>query len=63
MEVRQILEKEVLNVEDIKTIFGVGKNLAYKTIRQIKSVSDRIGIVGKVHRKDYEDYINRKLNY
>lgn len=57
---RQILqEKEVLNVQDIKLIFGVGTSKAYQIMRCIKSVSDRLDIKGRVHVKDYFDYIDR----
>ena len=61
MEIKQILEKEVFNVEDVKQIFDIGTGRAYKKMREIKSISDRIGISGRIHRKDYEDYINRDL--
>ena len=57
--VQEILQKEVFNVEDIRIIFQCGKSTAYKIIREIKSVSDRICISGRVHKKDYEDFLNR----
>jgi len=59
MSVKEVLQKEVFNVDDIKIIFQVGKQSAYRIIREIKSVSDRLEISGRIHRKDYEDYINR----
>ncbi len=61
MTIQEVLQKEVFNNDDIKVIFQCGKSTAYKIIREIKSVSDRIGISGRVHRKDYEDFINRNL--
>lgn len=60
MSAREILEKkEVLCAKDIAIIFEINIQTAYKKIREIRSVSDRLGFSGKVHRKDYEDYINR----
>lgn len=62
MSAREILEsKEVFNVDDIAIIFEVNKFTAYRKIREIRNFSDRLGFSGKVHRKDYEDYINRDL--
>lgn len=59
MTLQEIMQKEVFNVKDIEVIFNVGQGKAYKIMRAIKSVSDRLEITGRVHRKDYEDYINR----
>lgn len=60
MSAREILEtKEVLCAKDIAVIFEVNIQTAYKKIREIRSVSDRLGFSGKCHRKDYEDYLNR----
>ncbi len=58
----EVLHKEVYKVGDIEVIFQVKKAQAYKIIRQVKSVSDRLNISGMIHRKDYEDYINRDLS-
>lgn len=62
MSVQEVLQKEVFNVKDIETLCQCKKAVAYKIIRQIKTVSDRLGLTGKVHKKDYEDYINRTGN-
>ena len=59
MSIKEVMEKEVFNVKDIMIIFQCGQNAAYKLIREIRSVSDRLHLTGKVHKKDYEDYINR----
>ena len=61
MEAKEILErKEVLNHEDIKIIFQCGKNSAYKRILEIRSVSDILGVPGKVHKNDYFKYIEKR---
>lgn len=60
MTVKEILEKEVFNVNDISILFEVSKDKAYKVIREIRSFSDRLKFSGKCHRKDYEDYLNRE---
>lgn len=62
MTVQEVMEKEIFGVEDIKIIFQCGKSTAYKIIRQIKSVSDIINISGRIHKKDYLNYINRPIN-
>ena len=59
--VSEILQQEVFNVSDIETIFKVKSGKAYKVMREIKAYSDRLKIGGRIHRKDYEDYINRNL--
>ena len=59
MTAQEVLQKEVFNVNDIKILCQCGLATAYKIIRQIKSVSDRLGLSGRIHKKDYEDYINR----
>lgn len=61
MSTQEVLEKEVFTVKDIEVLFQVKQNVAYRIIKQIKSVSDRLQLSGRVHKKDYEDYINRPL--
>lgn len=63
MTAREILDtKEVFSAEDIAVLFDVHIQTAYQKIREIRHYSDRLGFSGKVHKKDYEDYINRPLN-
>lgn len=51
----EILEtKQYFDVEDIKNIFACNKNIAYRIIREIKSVSDILRISGKVAIADYQ---------
>ena len=57
--IEEIMKQEVFNVEDIKTIFKVKQAVAYKIMREIKFYSDRLKVCGRIHKKDYEDYINR----
>ena len=52
-------DKEVIRAVDIVAEFGVSKATAYKMIREIKSVSDTLGISGMVHQVDYQAYLNR----
>lgn len=60
MTASEILEqKETLNVNDISLLLGISKNLAYQKIREIRSVSDILGISGRCHKKDYFKYIDR----
>lgn len=56
----EILEKkEVLNHQDMMIILQCKERTAYNTIKAIKSVSDRIGLSGRIHKQDYFDYLNR----
>ena len=56
---QEVLQKEVFTVRDIEVIFSVKQNVAYRIIRNIKAVSDRLELSGRVHRRDYEDYLSR----
>jgi len=57
---KEILEqKETYRNADIQVLFDVARSKASEMIRAIKSVSDRTGIKGRVHRLDYQDYLNR----
>ena len=60
MTANEILEKkEVLTKQDIMILCEVEQTTAYKIMRAVRSVSDRLGIKGIIHKKDYLDYINR----
>lgn len=52
----RIFSKEVLSVKDIKLIFDCSQDTAYKTIREIKSTSDRLGLSGCCHVQDYIEH-------
>lgn len=54
---QEVLQKELLGVSDIQVIFNCGKSRAYKVIREIKTVSDAFHLKGKIHRRDYENYL------
>lgn len=55
-------DKEVIRAIDIVAELGVSKATAYKMIREIKAVSDKLGISGMVHQVDYQAYLNRSKN-
>lgn len=60
MTVKEILEqKETYRNADIQILFDISHSKASEMIAKIKSVSDRTGIRGRVHRLDYQDYLNR----
>lgn len=59
MTANEILEKEVFTTQDIMTLCQVKYVTACKIMKSIRSVSDRLGIKGIIHKKDYLDYINR----
>ena len=52
--------KEIINPQDMMAILGqCSYSQACKKIREVKSISDRLGIRGCIHRLDWEDYLNR----
>jgi len=55
------MEKEVINAEDLAQMLDVSKTTAYNFIAGIKSVSDTLGLSGKVHRQDYELWLKERL--
>ena len=57
--VQEVLQKEVFTVKDIEILFQCKQNLAYKVMKEIKDCSNRLNLSGRVHKKDYLDYINR----
>lgn len=60
MTAQEILDtKEVFNIKDIMILYQCKEAMAYKIIKAIRSVSDRLELNGRVHKKDYFDYINR----
>ena len=61
MEAKEILEqKEVLNVADIMVIFQCKQASAYKRLNEIKSISNILGLSGRVHKNDYFKYIEKR---
>ena len=57
--IEEILKKEIFDVYDMMVICRVGKQKAYRIIREVKSVSDSFRLAGKIHKKDYEFYCSR----
>ena len=52
-----IQQKDVLCVDDIAAMFCVSKDTAYDYIAGIRAVSDTLEMAGKVHRQDYECWL------
>lgn len=52
---------QFLDVADIMKLFACGRDSAYKKLREIKSVSDILGVRGKVTITDYEAWYNRPI--
>ena len=57
--IQEVLQKEVFTIKDISVIFQVKEKAAGEIIQNIKMISDRLGLESRVHKKDYEDYVNR----
>ena len=54
-------EKQYISVKDIENIFNCSSPVAQKIMRQIKSVSDRLGVKGKVTLSDYECWYKKNF--
>ena len=54
-------EKQFYNSADIMKMFQCGKSKAFSIIRSIKSVSDIVGLSGKVTKTDYLAWYNSPL--
>lgn len=52
--------KEIITADDIAVMFEVSKTKAYGFINAIKLVSDTLGLAGKVHKQDYEMWIEAR---
>lgn len=52
-------EKLYLDNNDIRNMFGCGKNKAYEIIRSVKIVSDTLNLSGKITRKDLDNWLDR----
>ena len=52
-------KRQFLNAQDIRNLFGVGRDKAYEIIKAIKSVSDIARISGRVTVSDYVKWYNQ----
>lgn len=51
-----LFSQESLSVKEIQELYGFSYSSASKLVGKIKAKSDRLGIRGRVHIKDYELY-------
>lgn len=61
MSAKEVMDKEAFDVNDIQILLDVGRDMAYRFIRQVKSYSDHLGWSGKILKSDYLAYINREI--
>ena len=57
---QEILAQQILTREDIETLFHIKKSRASMLMREIRKVSNIIGIQGIVHIDDYWAYIEHQ---
>ena len=57
----EVNERRSLNVEDVKEIYGVGKNDAYRIIREIRAryPNGHPLPAGKIFKSDLADYFEK----
>lgn len=48
---------ELVTVEDMQKLLGIGKNIAYELLRENKIKCFRIGRVWKIPKRSIEEYI------
>ena len=51
--------KEIITIQDMMEMLSCSYSTASRTIRQVKAFSNLLEISGKIHRKDWEAYLNR----
>ena len=49
MEPEMLIRREIISNEDLQKRFGIKRTKACQIMREIKSVSDILGIAGRVH--------------
>ena len=54
--------KEIITVRDMMEMLDCSYDTACKRLREVKAVSNLLDLRGKVHRKDWERYLNRFNN-
>lgn len=52
--------KDILSVNELCDILGIGKNTAYRLLKNKEIKSVRIGKVYKIPKKYVKEYVNRK---
>ena len=64
----EIFSKDVITIDELGYLLGLSYQLAAQKLREIKRVTDRTRIQGKIHIQDYfdyfkvnsKDYVNKK---
>ncbi len=51
------MEKEVYTIKDVEEMLDVKYDTASKIIREVRAVSDRLQVRGRIHRLDWEDFL------
>lgn len=60
MEERTKERNEIITIQDLQEMLGnVSTSTAARRMREVKAVKDRLHLKGKIHRLDWEDYLNR----
>lgn len=54
--------KEIITAKDMMEMIGCCYVTACQKIREVKAVSNLLDLRGKIHRKDWERYLNRFNN-
>ena len=51
--------KEIITIQDMMEMLGCCYTTASRRIREVKAFSNVLNLSGKIHRKDWEAYLNR----
>lgn len=60
MEPEMLIRREIVNNDDLQQRLGIKRTKACQIMREIKSVSDILGIAGRVHERDYQIWLREK---
>ena len=56
------MEDKLLTIDDIQKRLGIGRNLAYKLVSEIKIKAFRIGRSWKISEEALEEYVRNNEN-
>lgn len=60
MEPEILIRREIISNDDLQKRLGIKRTKACQIMQEIKSVSNILGIAGRVHERDYQIWLREK---
>lgn len=60
MEPEILIRREIISNDDLQKRLGIKRTKACQIMQEIKSVSNILGIAGRVHERDYQIWLSEK---